>query len=196
MPPSISVEETAQQMVVDMENYGARAVLSEEQLAAFLSPEGHLTLRIWEFNRSQNNEQTNQAIHANTQLANVLAARSELGAACASEEARSKQANRITNMIMVTCLGVVPGTAEEFSESWAQWGINQASQRGATQTSVAEEIPLNPKNLKAIAQPAVDAWVAGGGTSEGRFEVKAQIKVLVNKKWGGYNRRNDIIRVE
>ena len=92
MPPTISVEETAQQMILDMENYGARAVLSEQQLAAFLSPEGQLTLRMWEFNRSQNNEQTNQAIHANTQLANVLAARFELGAACASEEARSKQA--------------------------------------------------------------------------------------------------------
>ena len=58
---------------------------------------------------------------------------------------------------------------------------------------MAEEIPLNPKNLKAIAQPAVDAWVASGCTSEGRFEVKAQIKVLVNEKWGGYNRRNDIV---
>ena len=74
MPPTISVEETAQQMILDMENYGARAVLSEQQLATFLSPEVQLTLRMWEFNRSQNNEQTNQAIHANTQLANVLAA--------------------------------------------------------------------------------------------------------------------------
>jgi len=168
MSPAIFIRQTVQQMALDMENHGAQAVLSEDQLASFLSPVGQLTLRLWEFNRSQNNQQTYEAIQANTQLTNVLAARSELGAAWASEEARRDQATTISNMMMATCPSVVPGTPEEFSESWAQWGINQTSQRGATQTSVAEERALNGTNLTAVAQPAIDAWVAGGRTREGR----------------------------
>ena len=103
MSPAISIEQTAQQMALDMENHGAQAVLSEDQLASFLSPVGQLTLRLWEFNRSQNNQQIYEAIQANTQLTNVLGARSELGAACASEEARRDQATTISNMMMATC---------------------------------------------------------------------------------------------
>ena len=75
-------------MTADIARFGADKLLTEQQLEYFRSQDGQITLRMWEMNQQQNNYLQMQAILGNTQLANALAVRTELSAACASNAER------------------------------------------------------------------------------------------------------------
>ena len=187
--PNISVAQTAQQLVLDMETQGARNVLTDAQLQHFLSPEGQLTLKMWEINAHQNNFMTNTTIQANTQLANALTTRHELAAACPTDAKRNEVASAMGSMMLHSCPQVFVDGLDPTG--WAnQWTDQSRPPKRAKHGSSGITIT----GLKGVAKPFIDVWVQGGQTVEGRDLARSGIQTAVNESWGGYDNRVELIK--
>ena len=187
--PNISVEQTAQQLILDLNTHGAQNVFTPEQLEHLLSPVGQLSLKMWEINAHQNNFMTNTTIQANTQLANALTTRHELAAACPTDAKRNELASAMGTMMMHSCPQVFVDGLDPAD--WAnQWTDQSRQPKRAKHGSSGITIT----GLKGVAKPFIDAWVQGGLTAEGRDLARSGIQMAVNESWGGYDNRAELIK--
>ena len=193
LPAHVSVTETAQQMTADIARFGADKLLTEQQLAYFRSQDGQITLRMWEMNQQQNNYLQMQSILGNTQLANALAVRTELSAACASNAERIELARTMGTMLTRSCPQFA-SQVRQREEAWCKVWTTEGQPAKKKAKATPEQFPINITNLKKVAKTAIEEWTAGGQTTEGKSTARARFQTIVHETWGGYANTADLIR--